>query len=462
MENKAGSLKPTLKQSQILLYGFFGMFLNTFYLMFLAYNRLFYLTNVLQLSTTVSAIVNSLSVWGNVVTMILAGVFVDKISFKLGKFRTWTLVGGIVMAIVFPFMFSDLGLSQAAAGALFVVLFVIQSIGYNCLWVAERSLVGPLSGNSADANSLAMMAQQGSTLGGLIYGVVSTPILNLFGGSYTLTALLYGLFILGGTFGMFCMTKKYDLPVEKVGEAEKQAGAAQKKNGGMLKALTGPTVPFFFAMILNNCHLGFFMTLLAYFTTYVLNDPVILGISVTAGSAAGLVGAWLSKVICNKIGKKKAFIYFSILTGILYMLIAYIGKTSIPFLIIRVCIGAFSVVGGMLIPVFANDIADYKEMKGETDARALVQSIAGTTIRFGTALSTTIASFGLAAVGFSAQAEVTPAIIGSITNLMAFGPAAVCVLSALIFIFYKIDEKEVDEYRAQKAAKIAAAAKADK
>ena len=63
-------LKPQgLKKSQILLYGFFGMFLNTFYLMFLAYNRLFYLTNVLQLSTQISAVVNTLSVWGNVVTM---------------------------------------------------------------------------------------------------------------------------------------------------------------------------------------------------------------------------------------------------------------------------------------------------------------------------------------------------------------------------------------------------------
>ncbi len=456
MENKTQALKPTLKQSQILLYGFFGMFLNTFYLMFLAYNRLFYLTNVLQLSTTISAIVNTLSVWGNVVTMVLAGILIDKINFKTGRFRTWTLVGGIVMGIVFPLMFSDLGLSQGAAGALFVVLFIVQSIGYNCLWVAERSLVGPMSGNAADANSLAMVAQQGSTLGGLLYGVISTPLMTLFGGSYTLNALVYGLFIVCGTVGIFFLTKKYDLPTETVAAEKKEA--APKKKGSMLKAMTGPTIPFFFAMILNNCHMGFFMTLLAYFTQYVLNDPVILGISVTAGSVAGLVGAWLSKVMCNLIGKKKSFIYFSILTGILYILIALIGKTSIPFLIIRVAIGCFSVVGGMLIMVFANDIADYKEMKGESDARAIVQSIAGTTIRFGTALSTTIASFGLAAVGFSATAEVTPAIINSITYLMAFGPAAVCVLSALIFIFYKIDEKEVDKYRAEKAAKIAAAA----
>ena len=100
------------------------MFLNTFYLMFLAYNRLFYLTNVLQLSTGVSALVNTLSVWGNVVTMVLAGGIINRISFKKwGKFCGASVVGGIGISISFPLLFSNLGLSQSAAGALFVVLF---------------------------------------------------------------------------------------------------------------------------------------------------------------------------------------------------------------------------------------------------------------------------------------------------------------------------------------------------
>lgn len=442
-------MKTKLKTSQVVLYGFCGMFLNTFYLMFLAYFRLVYLTNVLQLSTTIAATVNSLATWGNVVTMLLAGILIDRFNFKTGKFRTWAVVGGVVMSIVFPLLFSNLGLSQAAAGALFIVLFVVQSVGYNCLWVAERSLVGPMSSSSDDANNLAMAAQQGSTLGGLLFGVVNTPIMTALGGSYTLTALLYGLFILGGTIGMFFLTKNYDKSAAPAPAAPKQ----EKTKGGTLAALTGPVIPFVVAMILNNAHLGFFMTLLAYYTQYVLNDPAILSISVTAGSVAGLIGAWLSKIICSKMGKKKAFVIFSIVTGLMYMMIAWFGSSSIPFLIIRVAIGAFSVVGGMLIPVFANDISDYNVMKYSKDNRAVIQSISGTTIRMGTALATTIASFGLAAVGYSATAEVTPAVIKGITSLMAYGPAAVCILSALAFIFYKIDEKELDAWRAERFAK---------
>lgn len=435
-----------LKGTQVIAYGFFGMFLNTFYLMFLAYFRLVYLTDVLQLGTSVAALVNSLATWGNVVTMLMAGILIDKINFRTGKYRTWTLLGGIVMGIVFPLLFSDLGLSQAAASVLFIVLFVAQSIGYNCLWVAERSLVGPMSSSSEDANNLAMAAQQASTLGGLLFGVINTPIMGFFGGSYTKTALLYGLMITAGTFGMFLLTKNYDKAAAPVPASSKQ----DKPKGGILKALTGPVIPFVIAMILNNAHMGFFMTLLAYFTSYVLNDPVILSVSVTAGSVAGLLGAWLSKIICSKMGKKKAFIIFSIVTGLMYMMIAWFGSASIPFLIIRIAIGAFSVVGGMLIPVFANDISDYNVMKYGLDNRAVIQSISGTTIRMGTALATTIASFGLVAVGYTGGAEVTPAIISGITNLMAYGPAAVCILSALAFVFYKIDEKELDAWRASR------------
>ena len=438
-------MKNKLKGSQVVAYGFFGMFLNTFYLMFLAYFRLIYLTDVLKLSTTVSAIVNSLATWGNVVTMLLAGVLIDKVNFKTGKYRTWTLVGGIIMGISFPLLFSNLGLSQGAAGAMFIVMFIVQSIGYNCLWVAERSLVGPMSSCSQDATNLAMAAQQASTIGSLAFGVLNTPLMSALGGSYTLSALIYGLFITGGTVGMFFLAKNYDTGAAPAPVAPKQ----EKAKGGTLAALTGPVIPFVIAMILTNAHLGFFMTLLAYFTQYVLNDPAILSISVAAGALAGLLGAWVSTIVCRKMGKKMAFVIFTLLTGLLYMMIAWFGSSSIPFLIIRIAIGAFSVVGGMLIPVFANDISDYNLMKYGKDNRAVIQSISGTTIRMGTALATTIASFGLAAVGYSATAEITPTIISAITALMAYGPAAVCVLSALTFIFYKVDEKELDAWRAE-------------
>ena len=62
----------------------------------------------------------------------------------------------------------------------------------------------------------------------------------------------------------------------------------------------------------------------------------------------------------------------------------------------------------------------------------------------GTALSTMIASFGLAFVGFQAGMEPTPQVVNGITYMMAFGPAIVCVLSAPVsythLVVYKRQE----------------------
>ena len=120
-----------LKGSQVVAYGFFGMFLNTFYLCFLAYFRLIYLTDVLKLSTTVSAIVNSLATWGNVVTMLLAGVFFagDIIFFHLSLGLTsmantnlFTNLTTFTIVPVSCFVFKEKLSKKAFAGLAFMVM----------------------------------------------------------------------------------------------------------------------------------------------------------------------------------------------------------------------------------------------------------------------------------------------------------------------------------------------------
>ena len=121
----------------------------------------------------------------------------------------------------------------------------IQStIGYNCLWVAERSLVGPMSSSGQDATNLAMAAQQASTIGSLAFGILNTPLMAAFGGSYTLSALVYGLFITGGTFGMFLLAKNYDKGAAPVPAAPKQ----EKAKGGTPEMSTFSMTALIFAV----------------------------------------------------------------------------------------------------------------------------------------------------------------------------------------------------------------------
>lgn len=451
MEKKATSLK----QWQIYGYGFSGMFLNTFMLMFLAYYLLFYLTNVWGFSALTAAGIYGAAMWLRTGTMVVAGVAVDSTNLKWGKYRSWLYIGSLLTLVGSTLMFTNLGIAnQTLAIALFFVVYSISQFGYNALWVSQRAVIGKMSKSSNDSIALTSAAQMMSSLGGILYGLTGAAIIAIWGSEqkgFTYTALLYSSFIVLGCVLLAALTKKYDPPISK-DEAAQLKKSERVSILAMLKNLKGPMIPYFISMTIGNAQLGFFFALLAYYTTYVLKDPAAFGLSITLSSVFAVVGAYAAQPLCKKYSKKTVWILVMLVTGVLYALVTIIGRTSLPFLILRSAIGFVGSFIGVLLPALANDIADYNEMNGEKNARAFVQSMAGTTIRFGSVISAFIASFGLAFVGFEAGMEMTPAILNGITNLMALGPALVSFIAAGVFMFYKVDEKALDAYRSQKEA----------
>lgn len=434
--------KGTLKISEIILYGVFGMFVNTFYLMYLTYNRIYYLTNVLQLSDALSAVVATASAWINVLTMILAGPMIDKIKFKNGKYRSWTLLGGVMMVIALPMLYTNWHVSGTAAAIVYVVMFAIQSLSYNSLWVAERALLGPMSKTTEDASSLALASQLASVFGLIGYSVVDL-ILSKITSNTTVMGLVYGALICLGTFGMFTMTKKYDVnldaaPVAREGE----------KAPSFFKVASGPMIPFCISMIAANCHNGFFTAIVKFFCEYRLHDVSVASMVATITGVTGLIGSIAAKILIGKLGKKVSMYLFTALTALCYIGIYFVQGKPL-FMALVAGVGIFSVVGSFLLVVMSNDIADYAEMTSGVDGRAMIQAFSGSTIRIGAALATTIASFSLAALGNGEQ---------SVSLLTSFGPAVFCVLSILAMLFYKLDESKIETFRKEKAERIAEAA----
>lgn len=456
MKKKTNS---TLSNGTIIGYGMGTQFVNTLYLMLVAYFLMYFLTNILGVSTLLAATIYTITQWAKVVMMIFAGVLVDTVSLKSGKYRPWMLIGSSVLLISLPLMYTNFGLNQGTSSVIFVVFYIIQIMAYSLLWTAQRSVVGPMSKNSSDVISLTTAAQFGTSFGSVVYGLVGTIILGLFaktGQEYALTAIVYCLLILGGNIYLYFVTKKYDVPVTASGSSNakkaEKIGLIQ-----MLKSLKGPMIPYFFAMVFGSAQSGFFFALLAYYSKYVLNDPAALGMSLTLGGIFSVVGTFAVRPLCNKIGQKKTYIISTFFNAILYVLIAYLGNTTVPFLILRTAVSFMGVFSGALLPAFANDIADYQEMNGEKPARGFIQSLAGTTVKFGSMISTAVASFGLAAIGFSAKTTPTADVLSGMTKLMAIGPAIVCLIACVIFLFYKVDENELDKFREEKTRKAQAA-----
>ena len=90
------------------------------------------------------------------------------------------------------------------------------------------------------------------------------------------------------------------------------------------------------------------------------------------------------------------------------------------------------------------------EMNGEVPPRAFLQSLAGTANRAGLVISAALGSSVLIAIGYSAGVVFTDAMKTALTTYIAALPAGCCALAAIIMLFYKVDEKKIAQWKAQK------------
>ena len=460
--------KMTLPLHTTVLYGS-GMFSFGFQLTLTGYYLMIFLTDVLKFDTAVAATINTVTQWAKIFLMLLAGVVVDRFRLKGGLLRPWILVGSIGLFIFFPLSFLDTGLPTIPRIIVFLAFYFGMILSYNIGWTGIRSIVGLMSKNNADAMGLTLASQIGGSLASVVWGFISAPLLNfsLWAGTtnrYAGTAFVCGCIILMCGLLMQRVTKPYDNDLLLEANAAAR-GAKPKKETmtvkQMLRNLSGPMIPYFTSAIIQALQSGFYSTLLSYFTTYVLKNPGLVAITLSVSSVVSTLTSFIAMPVALKFGKKRVKQISTFASAFFFVLLYFFGRTAPMFLLLRCLLTFASGFGGMLGYTFLNDIADYKEMKGERPARAFIQSIGGTATRVGQAISVSVAAFSLAAIGYQSGVEVTAQMGQQITGLMCWPPAICCLLSGIAFFWYKVDENELDDYRAEKFAAQAAAAKTE-
>lgn len=455
--------KRTLKFGEVFGYGLGGMFTYGFQLCVTGYFLMYFMTDVIGFPVVLAATLYTVIQWVKMATMVLSGVIIDSINFKSGKYRTWVLVAGVMLGIFFPLSFTYFNLSTTGYSILFIILYTIQTLAYNVGWTAMRAVMGKMSKNKSDVLALNVAAQVGGTASGVLYGYIGPVILGiaLWAGTkqaYAGASAIYGILIILGAILLFVMCKKYD---SQAADANVKA-PKQEKIGflQMLKSLRGPMIPYFFSYSFTAAQAGFFQTLLAYYTTYVLNDAKAAAVALSVVSLAALIGSFLVPAICKKFPKKAVHMGAQAICAVLYVLLALFGRTSFSFIAIRALVSFVGTASSVLQSALCNDIGDYTEMKGDPAPRAFLQGLSGTTNRVGMLVSSAVASFGLAAIGYVAGGTFDAAMISKLIGLIAIGPAIVCALAVISMLFYKVDEKEIAEYNKKKYAEVASASDA--
>ncbi len=463
MENTEKKDQLTVSKKELFMYGFGGMFCDGPNANFINYLFLFFMTDIAGISTVVAATVYTICDTLKAIHMQLSGILLDVTDLKWGKYRSWFIICLFVTLIFSPAIFIPFNISNDIVyGILITALFTIATFAYNVNWTAHRSLVGLMSKNSVDNVTFVSWSWAAAMASGLLYGTCNGAILNAFAGlgqwQYAAVELMWACLVVIGSLTLIKLSKEYDKPgrVAKIQKETSKSSSQRVSILEMLKTLTGPGLAYFCAGTVANVQSGFFYALLAYYTTYVLNNPAAMGYAVIVNYVGGMIGSLITPIVTKNWTRKKTYVLGLAAQCCCYAMMFFVGNTAIGFLAVRLCIGIFnSAAGGISSPAMANDLADYYEMNGASRARGFIQAANGTSIRIGTLISSAVSSFGLALTGYTAGEPVTDAIIKSISIMMFVGPAVVTLVASLIVIFfYNLDEKAIATYRTERAKKL--------
>lgn len=454
MSEKVSERKGITIGEQV-LYGFGGMFKYSLGSYFLSYYWLFFMTDIAKVPTALAATAYSIVTLIKTVTMMYAGALADGTNLKWGKYRSWVLIGDIILLISTGLLFLRFEYNNVYVYiGILLVIWVINQTGYNVSWSASRALVGVMAYTTKDSVALSAAATIASSLGGLAYGFIAPLLMNATNGmyqQYMLVPASLALIFIPGCLACMYVSKKYDLPSADKVAANVPAKKTEKISlKDMMASFKGPGLPYLVSSTVMNAASGFFSTLLIYYTTYVLQNAAYTAYAVSAQSIAGFVAALISPWLCEKFSKKTVYFWSLFLGGIVCAIFYWIGQNGILFLVLRIATTFLTTPVGTAMVAMANDIADWDEMNGYKSAKAFVQSMMGVTIRLGILLSTALSSFGLVAIGYQAGTVPTPEVLDAIMKLMAFGPCIAYCVGALLILFYKVDEKEIERYRLSK------------
>ena len=176
------------------------------------------------------------------------------------------------------------------------------------------------------------------------------------------------------------------------------------------------------------------------------------------GGIASLLGVTIIPLLVSRFGKGLTFVGLFVI-AIVSTASFYVFKPDNLGLIFGIdLIG--SMTGGPLSAVLwamYADTADYSEWKKGRRATGLVFSAAIFAQKQGWAIGAAVALILMSTVGFKANVEQTPESLNGLLLLMSLIPAALGIVSIILFQFYPLNEKKVAQIGEDlKARRIAA------
>ncbi len=456
-----------IKLKEKIGYGFGDMASSMFWKLFGSYLMIFY-TDVFGLPAAVVGTMFLVTrIWDSLSDPVM-GAIADRTTTKWGKFRPYILWGAVPFGIIGVLTFTTPSLGMTGKIIYAYVTYSLMMGMYTIVNVPYASLLGVMSPNPKDRNTLATFRMAFAYIGSFIALLLFMPIVNMISGNSpdivdqqqawtvgvgVIAVICVILFVL-----TFALTRERVKPIkEKQAKLKEDLRDLAKNKPWWI--LLGAGIA---ALVFNSIRDG---ATVYYFKYFIVEESftsvslfgfsfVLSGLYLAVGQAANIVGVVLAAPISNKIGKKNTYLGAMVIATILSVIFFWFSKEQIALIFVFQVL--ISICAGSIFPLLWSmyaDCTDYSELQTGNRATGLIFSSSSMSQKFGWAIGSALTGWLLAYYGFQANQVQSTETLNGIKMFMSILPAAGTLLSVVFISMYPLSEKKMEKIVSQLEAR---------
>lgn len=448
-----------IKLTEKIGYGFGDMASSMFWKLFGAYLMIFY-TDVFGLPAAVVGTMFLITrIWDSAFDPIV-GVVADRTHSRWGKFRPYLLWLAVPFGIIGILTFVTPDWSPTGKLIYAYVTYSLMMMIYSAINVPYASLLGVMSPNPKERNTLSTYRMTFAYIGSFIALLLFMPLVNFFSGNskeladqqtgWTLAVVVIAILCIVLFFGCFAWTKERVRPIKETQNPLKEDLKDLFKNKPWW-ILLGTGVA---ALVFNSIRDG---ATVYYFKYFVVEEDyatvsffgmsfVLSGLYLALGQAANIIGVIAAAPVSNRIGKRNTYMWAMIIATVLSVIFYWFDKDDLIWMFVFQAL--ISVCAGSIFPLLWSmyaDCADYSELKTGNRATGLIFSSSSMSQKFGWAIGTAVTGWLLGFFGFQANAVQSEEAISGIKMFLSFLPAIGTILSVVFISMYPLTENKMKD-----------------
>ncbi len=450
-------------------YGFGDAASSMFWKIFGMYSLFFY-TDVFGITAAAAGTMFLIARLWDSFFDVFVGIVSDRTRTRWGKYRPyllWFAVPFAVMGVV-TFFVPDFGQTGKLIYA--YVTYSLMMIVYSLINVPYASLLGVISPDPIERNSLASYRMSFAFIGSFVTFMLLQPLIDFFARTFDSNSITQTAqavessvstspvgWVMGvGVIGILCIilfllcfrwTKERVTQIE----TEKDVSVKQDLKDLLRNALWWILVATGLAALLFNAIRD--SVAIYFFRDFVKVNYRMPGtnwdmttIYFLVGQAANLIGVMAAPSISAKYGKKKTYMLAVLFAGILSTGFYFIPNNIVWILIFQFAISVFA---GYVLPLLWSmfaDIVDHQELKTGRRATGLIFSSSSMSQKLGWAFGAALSGWILALFKYAPDAvEQTPETLFGEHIMISLIPAICCLLAFIGMMFYPLSDKKVKE-----------------